>query len=381
MAPQREWFEKDYYKVLGVSKSATDKEITRAYRKLAKQYHPDSNPGQEDKFKDVSAAYEVLGDPAKRKEYDEARTMVSSGGFGGFGGGPSAGSSDGGFGSSRVEDLSDLIGGLFNRGSRNSTSNRQGPSRGADLEVEAYISFDDAVNGVTTVLNVMSDVTCSTCHGTGSAPGTAPVVCARCQGTGSVSDNQGFFSFSRPCPACGGRGLRIEKLCPTCKGQGIEVKNRQVNVRIPHGVEDGSRIRLKGKGSVGSNGGPAGDLYVVIHVTPHRIFSRKGSDLLLTVPVTFAEAALGTTIKVPTLDSQVSLKVPAGSKSGLILRAKGKGLLKRGKSNERGDLLVTIDIDVPKKLNDEQKKAIEAFGMATNESPRKNLEVDASARK
>lgn len=380
MAPQREWFEKDYYKVLGVSKTATDKEITRAYRKLAKQYHPDSNPGNEDKFKDISAAYEVLGDSAKRKEYDEARTMVSSGGFGGFGG-AGGGSADGGFNSSRVEDLSDLIGGLFNRGSRSSSATKHGPTRGADLEVEAHISFEDAVNGVTTSINVMSDVTCSTCHGTGSAPGTAPVVCARCQGTGSVSDNQGFFSFSRPCPACGGRGLRIEKVCPNCRGRGVEAKNRQVNVRIPHGVEDGSRIRLKGKGSVGSNGGPAGDLYVIIHVSPHKLFSRKGSDLLLTVPVTLAEAALGTTIKVPTLDSQVSLKVPAGSKSGLILRAKGKGLLRRGKTNEHGDLLVTIDIDVPKKLNDEQKKAIEAYAQATHESPRKNLEVDASARK
>lgn len=376
MAPQREWFEKDYYKILGVSKTATDKEITRAYRKLAKQYHPDSHPGQEDKFKDISAAYEVLGDSAKRKEYDDARSMMSSGGFTGFGGQ----SGDGGFSGARVEDLSDLIGGLFNRGARSSTSKR-GPVRGADLEAEVHISFEDAVRGVTTSLNIISDVPCLTCHGTGSAPGSAPVVCARCQGTGSVSDNQGFFSFSRPCPACGGRGLRIEKVCPNCHGRGVESKNRQVNVRIPYGVEDGSRIRLKGKGSVGANGGPAGDLYVVIHVAPHKIFSKRGSDLALTVPVTFAEAALGTTITVPTLDGQVSLKVPPGAKSGLTLRAKGKGVLKRGKSNEKGDLLVTLEIDVPKKLTEEQKKAIEAFALATKESPRKYLEVEASARK
>ena len=377
MAAQREWFEKDYYKVLGVSNTATDKEITRAYRKLAKQYHPDTNSGKEDLFKDVSAAYDVLGDAAKRKEYDEVRSMAGSGGYG-FGG--TSGGGGGGFGGARVEDLSDLIGGLFNRGSRR-TSSARGPVRGADLEVEAHISFEDAANGVTTALNMVSDVPCGTCHGTGSAPGTAPVVCARCQGTGSVSDNQGFFSFSLPCPACGGRGIRIEKVCPTCHGSGVESKNRQIRVRIPHGVEDGSKIRLKGKGSAGANGGPAGDLYVLIHVSPHKIFSRRSADLLLTVPITFAEAALGTTLTVPTLDGQVSLKVPAGAKSGLTLRARSKGLPKSGRTNEVGDLLVTVEIDVPKHLSKEQRKAVEEFAQVTKESPREYLEVESNARK
>ncbi len=374
MAPQREWFEKDYYKALGVSKTATDKEITRAYRKLAKQYHPDTNTGKEDQFKDVSAAYEVLGDPVKRKEYDEVRSMAGPGGFSGT---PGAGGWGGG---ARAEDLGDLIGGLFNRGSRRSSGARS-PIRGSDLEVEAHIGFEDAVNGVTTTLSMASDVTCQTCHGTGSAPGTSPVVCARCQGTGSVSDNQGFFSFSLPCPACGGRGTRIEKACPTCRGTGVESKNRQIRVKIPHGVEDGSRIRLKGKGSAGVNGGPAGDLYVVIHVAPHKIFARRGADLLLTVPVTFAEAALGTTLTVPTLEGQVTLRVPAGSKSGLTLRARSKGLPKIGKPNETGDLLVTVEIEVPKHLSEEQRKAVEEFAQATTESPRKYLEVEANARK
>ncbi|NNN18544.1 MAG: molecular chaperone DnaJ [Acidimicrobiaceae bacterium] len=375
MAPQREWFEKDYYKALGVSKTASDKEITRAYRKLAKQYHPDSNPGKEDQFKDISAAYEVLGDTAKRKEYDEIRSMAGPGGYGagragagGFGGG------------THVEDLSDLIGGLFNRGSRRS-SGAHGPVRGSDQEVEVYIGFEDAVHGITTTLNVVSDVKCETCHGTGSAPGSSPVVCARCQGTGSVADNQGFFSFSLPCPACGGRGVRIEHACPVCRGSGVEPKNRQIKVRIPHGVDNGSKIRLKGKGSSGTNGGPAGDLYVVIHVSPHQIFSRRGADLLLTVPVTFAEAVFGTTLTVPTLDGQVSLKVPAGAKSGLTLRARSKGLPKSGKTAEMGDLLVTVEIDVPQHLSPEQKKAVEEFAQATTESPRRNLEVEANARK
>ncbi len=374
MAPQREWFEKDYYKVLGVSKTATDKEITRAYRKLAKQYHPDTNAGKEDLFKDVSAAYEVLGDPAKRKEYDEVRSMAASGGFAG------AGAAGGGWSGTRVEDLGDLIGGLFNRGNRR-TSGTRGPVRGADLEVEAHISFEDAAHGVTTTLNMVSDVTCETCHGTGSAPGTSPVVCARCQGTGSISDNQGFFSFSVPCPACGGRGIRIEKVCPTCHGTGVESKSRQIKVRIPHGVEDGSRIRLKGKGSAGANGGPPGDLYVVIHVAPHKIFSRRGPDLLLTVPVTFAEAALGTKLTVPTLDGQVTLRVPPGAKSGLTLRARSKGLPKSGRTDEMGDLLVTLEVDVPKHLSAEQRQAVEEYAKATTESPRKYLEVESNARK
>ena len=374
MAPQREWFEKDYYKVLGVSKTATDKEITRAYRKLAKQYHPDTNAGKEDLFKDVSAAYEVLGDPAKRKEYDEVRSMAASGGFAG------AGAAGGGWSGTRVEDLGDLIGGLFNRGSRR-TSGTRGPVRGSDLEVEAHISFEDAAHGVTTTLNMVSDVTCETCHGTGSAPGTSPVVCARCQGTGSISDNQGFFSFSVPCPACGGRGIRIEKVCPTCHGTGVESKSRQIKVRIPHGVEDGSRIRLKGKGSAGANGGPPGDLYVVIHVAPHKIFSRHGPDLLLTVPVTFAEAALGTKLTVPTLDGQVTLRVPPGAKSGLTLRARSKGLPKSGRTDEMGDLLVTLEVDVPKHLSEEQRQAVEEYAKATTESPRKHLEVESNARK
>jgi molecular chaperone DnaJ len=374
MAPQREWFEKDYYKVLGVPKTATDKEITRAYRKLAKQYHPDTNAGKEDLFKDVSAAYEVLGDPAKRKEYDEVRSMAASGGFAG------AGAPGGGWSGPRVEDLGDLIGGLFNRGSRR-TSGARGPVRGSDLEVEAHISFEDAAHGVTTTLNMVSDVTCETCHGTGSAPGTSPVVCARCQGTGSISDNQGFFSFSVPCPACGGRGIRIEKVCPTCHGTGVESKSRQIKVRIPHGVEDGSRIRLKGKGSAGANGGPPGDLYVVIHVAPHKIFSMRGPDLLLTVPVTFAEAALGTKLTVPTLDGQVTLRVPPGAKSGLTLRARSKGLPKSGRTDEMGDLLVTLEIDVPKHLSEEQRQAVEEYAKATTESPRKYLEVESNARK
>ncbi|HEX6475952.1 MAG TPA: DnaJ C-terminal domain-containing protein, partial [Acidimicrobiales bacterium] len=305
MAPQREWFEKDYYQVLGVDESASEKEITRAYRKLAKQYHPDANPGSEERFKEITAAYEVLGDADKRKEYDEVRRLgpvgANFGGFGGAGGPGTAGGQDYTF---RFEDaaggggaggLGDLLGGIFGRGGR--TPRGAGPQRGADLEAELHMSFQDAVEGVTTTVNVAGDAPCHTCRGTGAAPGTTPTVCPRCGGRGVLDDNQGLFSFSQPCPTCGGRGVRIETPCPTCHGTGAELRARQVRVRIPPGVVDGQRIRVKGRGAPGRNNGPAGDLYVVVRVAPHELFGRRGRDLTLTVPLTFSEAALGATVR------------------------------------------------------------------------------------
>lgn len=382
--PQREWFEKDYYKVLGVPETATDKEIRRAYRKLAKEHHPDSNPGHEERFKEVSAAYDVLSDDEKRKAYDEVRRLgPMAGGFGaggpGAGGFGAGGPGPGGF-TFTTDDLGDLgglgdlFGNLFGAGTGGRRrGQRVGPQRGDDLETELHLSFLDAVNGVTTSVNLASETTCHTCRGSGAAPGTSPVVCPTCGGRGAVEDNQGPFSFSRACPQCAGRGTIVESPCPTCRGTGVERRARQVKVRIPAGVDDGQRIRLKGRGGAGRNGGPPGDLYVVVHVAPHPLFKRNGKDLLLTVPVTFPEAALGAEIKVPTLDSgAVTLKIPPGTKSGRTFRVKGRGVpISRG----AGDLLVTTEVAVPAKLTAEQRDAIEAVAEATKESPRAHLGV------
>ncbi len=377
MAPQREWFEKDYYKVLGVDENASAKDITRAYRKLARELHPDANPDDpsaEERFKEVSAAYDVIGDEEKRKEYDEVRRLgpmaggFGPGGFGGGGAGPA-----GGF-SFDAGDLSDLLGGLFGRGRTQAGGPRgTGPQRGADLEAELHLPFREAVQGVTTSLHITSDAPCSTCHGSGARPGTAPQICPQCGGRGVLDENQGLFSFSTPCPNCGGRGAVITDPCPTCRGSGVERRPREVKVRIPAGVDDCQRIRLKGRGGPGRNGGPPGDLFVITHVDPDPVFGRKGKDLTITVPVTFDEAALGTKLRVPTIDGeQVTLKIPAGTPSGKVFRVKGRGV-KTKKST--GDLLVTVQITVPRKLSKEQRAAVEAFAAATDESPREHLGV------
>jgi molecular chaperone DnaJ len=371
LAAQREWLEKDYYQVLGVSQTADDKEITRAYRKLAKQYHPDANPGSEDRFKEISAAYDVLGDAEKRKEYDEVRRLGASG-LGGFGGG------FGGQGGTtfRIDDLGDLgdlfggLGGVFGGGRRGRTA---GPRRGTDLEAELHLSFEDAVRGVTTSVNVAGEARCETCGGSGAAPGTSPVTCPACHGTGALEDNQGLFSLSRICPTCSGRGTVVEKPCSTCRGRGVTRRTREVKVRIPPGVEDGQRIRVKGRGAPGRANGPAGDLYVITHVAKHPIFGRKAKNLTLSVPVTFPEAALGTTIKVPTLDEPVTLKIPAGTHPGQTFRVKGRGVPGSGRSG--GDLLVSVDVVVPKKLNRAQRAAVEALERVSDAAPRERLGV------
>jgi molecular chaperone DnaJ len=363
MAPQREWFEKDYYKVMGVSDTATDKEIGKAYRKLAKQYHPDANPGSEERFKEISAAYEVLGDPAKRKEYDEVRRLGPAGNpFATPGGAGRSGGSSSGF---RVDDLGDLLGNIFGRGTRaGRTGGARGGSttagqRGQDLETSLHLSFLDAINGITTTVNVTSEAACHTCGGSGAAPGTAPVVCPVCSGRGVINDNQGLFSFSQPCQACAGTGMQVEHPCPTCHGAGVEHRARQVKVRMPAGVEDGPRIRIKARGGAGRGGGPPGDLYVVVHTDRHPVFGRRGKDLTVTVPVSFPEATLGAQVKVPTLDGPVTVKVPAGSKSGRTLRVRGRGV---PASSGVGDLLATIEVAVPDRLSDEARQSVEALG-------------------
>jgi molecular chaperone DnaJ len=377
-SPQREWFDKDYYSLLGVSETASQKDITKAYRKLARQLHPDANPGDkaaEERFKEVSAAYEVVGDPDKREQYDEVRRLgPAAGGFGPGGFPPGFGGGDG----ARFDagDISDLIGNLFTRGragGRQSGATASGPRRGADIEATLTMPFDDAARGATTTVNVVSDVRGPDCFGSGAAVGTSPRPCPDCGGTGAIEEDQGFFSFSRPCPSCGGRGRIIETPCPTCAGLGSVRRPRQVKVRIPQGVRDGQRIRVKGRGGAGSNGGPDGDLYVRVQVEPHPLFGRDVDNLTVAVPVTFAEAALGADVTVPTLEGEpVTIRVPAGTRSGRTFRVRGRGV---STPRSRGDLLVTVEIDVPQELSDAERAALEALAAAGGESPRAHLEV------
>ncbi len=376
---QREWFEKDYYQTLGVSETASPKEITSAYRKLARQLHPDANPDDpvaEDRFKEVSSAYEVIGDPDKRAEYDEARRMGPMAGAFGQGGGM-GGAGFGGPGGVRFDtgDISDLIGNLFSRGrpGGGGTPPPSGPRRGADIEADLHLSFEDSIHGATTTVNITSDVRCPDCSGSGAAKGTTPRVCPDCHGTGAVDEDQGFFSFSRPCPSCGGRGRIIDTPCPTCSGVGAVRRPRQVKVRIPQGVRDGQRIRVKGKGAAGANGGPDGDLYVRVHVGSDPMFGRTGDHLTITVPITYPEAALGADITVPTVDGEpVTIRVPAGTRSGRTFRVRGRGVTT---SKGSGDLLVTVELAVPQNMSDDERRALEAYAAALGESPRAHLGV------
>jgi molecular chaperone DnaJ len=388
MAPQREWFEKDYYRVLGVSDTASQKDIRSAYRKLSRQYHPDANPDDaaaEERFKEVSAAYDVVGDPDKRKEYDEVRKLGPVGGmFGGPGAGGPGGA--GGFRFEDIGDLGDVLGGLFGRARRRGGAagagaggmGGTGPHRGQDLEAELHLSFEDAIHGLTTTVHLTSEAACSTCHGTGAKPGTTPRTCPICDGRGVVDDNQGFFSFSSPCPECAGRGYTIDEPCPTCRGTGVEHRPREVKVRIPAGVADGQRIRLRGRGGPGRNGGPAGDLYVTVRVASHPLFGRRGNDLSISVPITFPEAALGADVAVPTLDDgPVKVRIPAGTRSGRTFRVRGKGVAGRRKA---GDLLVTVEVAVPQKLSAEERRAVEALDAASNgSSPRAHLGAEEAS--
>jgi len=382
---QREWFEKDYYKILGVSEKATDKDITRAYRKLAKQLHPDSNAGDrkaEERFKEVSAAHSVLGDPDKRKEYDEIRRLGPV--MGGFGSADGTGGARGFGATFRIDDLGDLFGGLFGRG-RGARGGRGGlgPQRGEDLEAELHISFAEAVSGVETTINVVSEVACSTCNGTGAAPGTSPVICPTCGGRGVVDDNQGFFSFSTPCRTCRGTGMRIETPCATCGGSGLGRRPRQVRVRLPAGVEDGQRIRVPKRGGAGVNGGPPGDLYVLVGVAPDELFGRSGRNLTLTVPLTYAEAVLGAEIRVPTLGEPVTVRIPPGTRSGKTFRVRGKGVT--GGRGGGGDLLVTVEVAVPQRVSGAERELIEklraAAAAAGSPSPRRHLGVESKENK
>ncbi len=380
-----DWATKDFYAVLGVQKDASADEIKKAYRRLARANHPDSNPGdtgKHDTFKKVAEAYDVVGDPEKRKKYDELRAAGAyagaGGGFpGGFGGG--AGGFDlndllreraggaGGFG--------DMFGDLFGQGGGGRARGQQRrPQKGADVETTATIGFGDALDGVTISLRLTSDAPCPDCSGTGGKPGTRPHVCPQCEGAGFVTASVGgAFSMNETCPACGGRQLVYDEPCPTCHGNGRGLSARTIQARIPAGVKDGQRIRLRGKGAAGESGGPAGDLFVTVKVSSHRLFGRKGDNLTLDVPVSFDELALGAELKIPTIGgTPVTLKVPPGTPNGRTFRVRGRGAPRADGSH--GDLLATVEVQVPAVLDASTRAAVEAYREATSAKPlRANL--------
>jgi molecular chaperone DnaJ len=374
----KDFLEKDYYKILGVSKNATPDEIKQSYRKLARKYHPDANKGNasaEERFKEISEAHTILADEKKRKEYDEARSL--------FGGGVrmpgSSGPGQGGYnfdlgdlfgsGGSTGGRLGDLLGGMF--GGRGGQTR---PRRGADMETETTLSFADAIDGTTVSLPLAGEGPCATCHGTGAKAGTMPRSCPTCEGTGQASRNLGGFALSEPCRTCRGRGMVVDDPCTVCSGSGRAMSTRTIQARIPAGVADGQRIRIKGKGAPGERGGSAGDLYVRVHVTPHPVFGRSADNLTVTVPVTFTELALGAEIKVPSHRGvPVTVRIPPGTPNGRTFRIKGKGI-RRSSDGLNGDLLVTVEVVVPPKLDVSARGALEAFREATaGEDPRSEL--------
>lgn len=371
----KDYLEKDYYGVLGVPKTATPEEIKKAYRKLARQYHPDANKGNketEEKFKEVSEAYDILSDTKRRKEYDEARSLFGSG-LGGFNRGGRPGQGQQGFdfgdlfgGTAQAGDrIGDIFGGLFNRGGGPKASTAGRARRGQDIESEVTLSFAESIDGTTVSLRLTSSSACPACSGTGAKAGTTPRVCPTCDGTGAASRNLGNFAFSEPCRDCRGRGLLVDDPCPVCEGSGRGRSTRTIQARIPAGVSDGGRVKLKGKGAPGENGGPAGDLYVLVHVQPHPVFGRSGENLTVNVPVTFPEAALGAEIKVPILRGMpVTLRIPEGTPNGRTFRVRGRGAPR--KDGTKGDLLATVQVAVPEHLDEKARAALEQFRDTTD---------------
>ena len=358
----------DPYTTLGVGRGASDEEIKKAYRKLARENHPDRNPGDnaaEERFKDVQSAYDTLSDPEKRREYD-AGGMFSGFGRGGGAAGPA------GFG-----DIGDILGTVFGRRGGGPAQ----PARGRDLETEVSLAFEDAMNGTEVTVTVPKQSTCRTCSGTGARPGTAPQTCPRCDGRGVDSESQGFFSISQPCPQCGGSGQVIPEPCPTCSGSGLTMQRKRYRVRIPAGVREGTRIRVAGKGEDGVRGAPPGDLYVVTRVAASPVFrQRDDGNLEVNVPITVAEAIQGATVEVPVLNATKRIRVPAGTQHGKIVRLRGEGPAKPGSRN-RGDILYRLQVEMPTDLSREQRKALDAFAKSINDhDPREQLLRDASAR-
>ena len=341
---------KSLYEALGVSKNASQDEIKKAYRKLVREVHPDTNPGNEERFKEVQGAYDVLSNPEKRKQYD---VMGSTNGR------PTPGGTTFDFGDF---DLGDIFGGIFS-GGRGGQRQPQRGQRGNDVEVEVRVSFEDALRGAQVTVPVQLELACHTCHGTGAAPGTAPTTCPQCNGSGVVATSQGLFALQQPCPRCRGMGSIVEKPCATCHGSGRERRTKRYTVKIPAGVKDGTRIKLKSKGEAGYGGAPAGDLYVVTRVEPSKVYERRGDDLVVNVAVSYPTAALGGTVEVPTPEGTVSLKVPGGTEDGKLLRIKGRGA-PRLKGSGHGDVLARIKIAVPKRVSKKQRELLEQLQKA-----------------
>jgi molecular chaperone DnaJ len=376
----RDWVEKDYYKTLGVPKDAKPDQIKKAFRKIARENHPDQHPGDksaEQRFKEASEAHDVLSDPDKRREYDEQRSLFGSGfRFPRGGGAPGGGASgEDVFRTMGDAGLSDLLGNLFGQaGAGGVRRTTRGPRRGSDVEGEVTIGFNQAVEGTTVGVQMTSDDACPACRGTGAKAGTMPRVCPTCQGSGmQQSTSGGVFQVTEPCRECRGRGLIVDNPCEVCHGSGRTQSRHTMQVRIPAGVTDGQKIRIKGKGSAGENGGAAGDLYVIVHVRPHPVFGRQGDNLTVTVPVTFAEAALGAEVEVPILGGgSVKLRIPAGTPNGRTFRIRGRGVTKS--TGEKGDLLAAVDVQVPGHLPDEARSALQAYAEAAREpNPRNEL--------
>jgi len=347
---------KTLYDTLGVAKNASPDEIKKAYRKLAREFHPDKNAGDkeaEERFKEVQTAYDALSDPEKRKQYDR---FGSQNGRAAPGGG---GAYDFGGANFDIGDLGDLFGNIFGgRAGGAAGAQRRQPVRGNDVEAQVHLSFEDSLKGFEAKIPVELTVSCRECGGTGAQPGTAPVICPECNGRGVKAESQGLFALSQPCPRCRGNGTVIEQPCKNCKGSGRERRRKTYTVKIKPGVKDGTRIRLKGKGEAGENGGPAGDLIVVTHVAQSKTYERRGDDLVVEVPVSFAAAALGDKVEVPTPDGPVSLKIPAGSEDGKLLRIKGRGAQKLNGSG-KGDVLASVRIQVPKRMNKKERELLE----------------------
>ena len=373
MAPQREWLEKDYYATLGVSKDATAAEIKKAYRRLARENHPDAKPDDsraESRFKEIGEAYAAVGDAETRKEHDELRRLGSSGVGGMPGGFP------GGFGGA---DLGDILGQMFGGGAGAAAGRPRGfraggtrsrPRRGADVETTLHLTFEDAFAGISTTINVTGEGPCGSCGGSGAAAGSNRTACAACSGTGETVVDQGMFSFAQPCGRCGGAGTTVETPCRTCSGSGRVVTPRRIQVRIPAGIRDGATVRVAGRGAPGRDNGPAGDLLVRVDVARHPVFGRKGDDVTIELPVTFSEAALGTTVVVPTPAGETRrIRIPAGTQPGKVLRIRGEGA-PRTRGGGSGDLLVTARVTVPERLDAEQERLVRELGALDDTSTR-----------
>jgi molecular chaperone DnaJ len=356
----------DYYKVLGVDKKASHDEIKKAYRKLARKYHPDTNKdaGAEERFKEISEAYDVLGDEDKRKKYDRGGNVFGAGNPFGAGGGATTAADFGSF--------SDILSGIFNTGGGRSRT-KPATERGRDLETTVSLSFAQAIEGAQVPVSVSTHVACTTCRGTGARPGTSPKVCPLCNGRGVEAQGQGVFSITRPCSRCGGTGTVIEDPCPTCAGEGRLREVKRYRVNIPAGVKEGSRIKLAGKGEAGLRGGPPGDLYVVTHVEESPVFKPKGDNFEIEVPITVAEALGGAEVEVPTLHGTKKLRVAPGTKHGTLQRLRGEGPPTLSGGSRRGDLHYRFVIEVPQDLNAEQKAAVEQLSKVMNGNPRERI--------